>query len=448
MLRQPVLAQVDYFLALGVNDGHAHLGTQDGVILELHRLPKQGFLEHQGEFPGNLPVVGPAGLFVAVGSDSAGVEDVVFLGHTTPGQLLQDVVHQVGVLVFQPDDEWVGEVLHVRAADCAYGRTHLHRFSVHQNTDVLFQAEPAQGRDYRVLAHHFLPEDPVGVLHGDVHRVRQFAVRDGLNQAAHALAGQQATAGQGNAHVADRVFQEVGGRVACALRQDYRHVLQGFLGIGFRCRPPYRIEGDWVIGLVQAEGHGIEVVLGAVDAVGDGEAAALPVGNNGFPQGLQQHYIVVHGVDPFHGVGFQAHHTGQLAVSQLDHNGQGTLAVQGGAHGYQGGVGNGAVDSAYAGQAQGCLDGNAVVLLDLVHGDGQRAHLVLTDVVEPQVQGQTLGGGFEDQLVDSHFPQTGLQFLRKPQVLVPVGDGDFHDVRRFRPFGLGQVKGELAPHVR
>ena len=433
---------------MGIDYGYGHFRAQDGVVLELNGVPEQGFLEEQGQLPGDFPVAGAAGFLVAVGADAAGVENIVILRQAAPGQLLEDMVHQVGVLILQADDEGVGKVFHIGAADSADGRAHLHGFAVHQHADILLQAEAAQGGDDGVLPHYFLPEHPVGELHRHMDGVGQLAGGDGFNQAAHALAGQEAAAGKGNPHIPHRVFEKVGGGGSGVLsRQQYRDIFQGFLGIGGGGRAAHGIKGDGVVGFVQAKGHRVEVVFGAVDAVGNGVAAAAAVGDQGFPQGLEQHNVIVHGIDPFRGVGIEVQQAGQFAVGQFNHNGQGAFAVEGGADGDQGGVGDGAAEGFDPGQAEGGLNGDAVVLLDLEHCDGQRPHLVFAQVVKAQVQGQAFGGGLEHQLGNAQFFDAGLQIRRQVQIFEPVGDGNLHNVRGSGVLAGGQVKGQLPPHI-
>ena len=109
-----------------------------------------------------------AGLFIAGGSHSPGIENVIVLGQPALGHLLQHRVHHVGVDVFQADDERVREIFHVGPANGAGGRAHLHGLTVHKHPDVLLQGELAQGCYDCVLAHDRLPEDTVRMLHGDV----------------------------------------------------------------------------------------------------------------------------------------------------------------------------------------------------------------------------------------------------------------------------------------
>ena len=199
-----------------------------------------------------------------------------------------------------------------------------------------------------------------------------------------ALPLQQAAAREDHAHVADGVFQVVG---FLALDFD-RNVFQGFVGRGDAGRAPQHVVGDGIVLPRQAEGHCVEIVLGAVDGVGDQRAAAVQPAGYRLVQRLQQHDVVVHGIDPFLGVVGQVQDAGQFAVGQFHHDGQRALAVQRRTHRDQRGVGDFAVQRARPRHAQRGLHCQPVVLLHLVHGDGQRAHLVLAHVVEPEVQRQ------------------------------------------------------------
>ena len=117
------------------------------------------------------------------------------------------------------------------------------------------------------------------------------------------------------------------------------------------------------------------------------------------------------------------------------------------AYGNQGGVGFCPAHGLYPGQAQGGLNRDAIVLLYLVHRNRQGAHLVFANIVEAQMQGQALGGRLEDQLVNAQLFNTGFQVFRHPQVVKPVGDGNFQNVRCAGALTLRQVKGQLTPHI-
>ena len=104
--------------------------------------------------------------------------------------------------------------------------------------------------------------------------------------------------------------------------------------------------------------------------MGDHRPAATPIAGNRIIQRLQQHDVIVHRVDPFLGVGIEIQNSGQLAVGQLNHDGQRALAVQRRTHRDQRRVGDVAVQLAHSCHAQRCLHRQAIVLLHLVHGDG------------------------------------------------------------------------------
>ena len=107
VLGQPFVAEIDNFVARLVHDGDCEVRTQEVFVFKLHRVPEQGLLKHQRQFPGNLLVVGAGGLVVGVGAHATGVEDEVLLGESALFDLLYDGVEVVGVLVFQADYERV-----------------------------------------------------------------------------------------------------------------------------------------------------------------------------------------------------------------------------------------------------------------------------------------------------------------------------------------------------
>ena len=136
-------------------------------------------------------------------------------------------------------------------------------------------------------------------------------------------------------------------------------------------------------------------------AWGNHRAPPAPVARDGICQGLQQHDVVVHRIDPFFGVGGQIQHAGQLAVRQLNHDGQRALPVQRRADRNQGGVGEFSIQLPHPSHAQRSLHRQPVFLLDLMHGDGERAHLVFTHVVETEMERKTPRRRFENQLGDA-----------------------------------------------
>ena len=72
---------------------------------------------------------------------------------------------------------------------------------------------------------------------------------------------------------------------------------------------------------------------------------------------------------------------------------------------------------------------------------------MFTHIVEAQVERQSLCRSFENQLVDPQFLEATLQFFRHTQVIEPMGYGNLHDVGGLSSLGLGQIKGQLPPHV-
>ena len=81
--------------------------------------------------------------------------------------------------------------------------------SVHQYPDVGLWGQAAQRWDYRVLAHHSLPEDPVSVLYWDVYAFVFAAVGNLSQDIVGPFAGDQPVSGESNTHVADRVGEKV-----------------------------------------------------------------------------------------------------------------------------------------------------------------------------------------------------------------------------------------------
>ena len=135
---------------------------------------------------------------------------------------------------------------------------------------------------------------------------------------------------------------------------------------------------------------------------------------------MQQHDVVVHGIDPFVGVIGQVQDAGQFAVGQFHHDGQRALAVQRGPHRDEGGVRRFAVQVAHPRHAERRLHRQPVLLLHLVHCDRQRPHLVLAHVVEAEVQRQPTGWSLENQLRNTHVAQLRLEPFIQIQVVHPV----------------------------
>ena len=166
-----------------------------------------------------------------------------------------------------------------------------------------------------------------------------------------------------------------------------------------------------------------------------------------FGEWLQQNDVVVHGVDTLVGVGSQVEELCEVAFYQLYHNGEGALAVQGGAGGDKRGIGCIALNGLDPSHAQCSLESQPIGLLDHEHSHGQRAHFVLTHVVEPQVQGEALGGSLEDQLSKAGLLDAVFEVLGQAKVIQPPGDGYLQDLRLLIKVGVWEVKCQLLPHV-
>ena len=440
---QPLLPQVNRFVAAGIGNGNGDLRAQHAVVFKLDGVPQQGFLQHHRQFPGDFHIARAGGFLVGVGAHASGIESVVFLRHPAPGQLLQDVVKQVGVFVLQPDDERVGEILHIGPADGADGRPHLHRFAIHQHADVLLQSEAPQRRDDRILPHHFLPEHPVGVFHRNVHRIGQLSVGNLADDFLRPLAGQQAPPGEYHPHIADGIFQIVG-----LLRAGVDgNVFQRFGGGGQAGRAPQHVVGNGVIVPRQPERHGVKIVLRAVNGVVNVRLPPPAHAVHGRCHGLQQHNVVVHRINAFIRIVGQVENAGQLAVRQFHHNGEGAFAVERRPDGNQRRVGDVAAQAAHPRHAQCRLHRQPVVLLHFMHRNGQRPHLVFAHIVKPEMEGKAAGWRLEHQLCNAGFPQPRLQVVVQPQIVHPVRNRYFQNVRWLRPPRRRQFKGQPPPHI-
>ena len=109
-------------------------------------------------------------------------------------------------------------------------------------------------------------------------------------------------------------------------------------------------------------------------------------GLDGLGQRLDEDDVVVHGVDPFIGVRWKTQEMSKLAVLEVDHDGQGALPMQGRPCRDDCRVLGAAIERLGTGDAQRGLQGEAVGLFHLRHGDAQGAHLVVAHVIEPQVE--------------------------------------------------------------
>ena len=107
-----------------------------------------------------------------------------------------------------------------------------------------------------------------------------------------------------------------------------------------------------------------------------------------------------------------------------------------------------AVQCTDTGDAQRGLQRKPAVHLRLVHGDAERAHLVLADVIETEVQREPPRRRLE------HEPRQALRRYLLPHVggevqyLQPLRDRELHDLRFAAALVIRQVECELPPHVR
>ena len=184
------------------------------------------------------------------------------------------------------------------------------------------------------MAHHGLPKDLVGVLYRNMNTFGLAAVGDLFEQIVGAFTGYQPRARERDTHVSDRIGEEI----RRPRIQVDRHVLQGFLAVWVFIRSADGLKGNGVFRFVQAKGHGVEVVLGAVYSVIQSGLLAVFGGLDRVHEGLQQDDVVVHRVDPFLGVRLQLKPACQFAIGQLQHDGEGALAVEGRTDCYQRGV--------------------------------------------------------------------------------------------------------------
>ena len=127
----------------------------------------------------------------------------------------------------------------------------------------------------------------------------------------------------GHPHVAYGIEHEVGRGVF----QVNGHVFQGLLGVRGCFGPSHGFEGYRILLLVQPEGHGVKVVLGTIDTMGNPDGFPLPGGLDGLAQGLNQDDVIVHRIDTLFGVYRQPEALGQFTLGQLDHDGQGAFTV-------------------------------------------------------------------------------------------------------------------------
>ena len=259
-----------------------------------------------------------------------------------------------------------------------------------------------------------------------------------------ALPREESLAREDHPHVPRGVLKEVG-RVGVQVDDD---VLEGLPGVRGLRGPAEDVVGDRVVVAREPGGDGVEVVLRAVDAVGDAQSAPVTGGLDPFGQRLDEDDVVVHRVDALFRVGREIEEAGEVAVAQLNHDGERALAVQRRPRRDDCRVLRGAVQRLDPGDAQRGLKGKAVGLLHLGHRYAQRAHLVLAYVVEAEVERQASRWRLEHELREAGFPHPRNQVVRQADVFEPARRGHFENVGRVRALRVRHRKRQLAPQVR